>query len=98
MNTKTPLLLITLILILTIPTSTHAANNPGHDQLYIEQQGDSELNGSLNITQQLKVANLFYSEYLDILGNGSQPTSSYSQIYTPNTGNNLVINAPTALD
>jgi hypothetical protein len=74
-----------------------AANNPGHDILYIEQEGDSELNGSLNITRNLRVSNLFYSYYLDILANGTVPNSfSYPGIYTPST-NSLVINAPTSL-
>jgi hypothetical protein len=70
-----PLSLLTLplllILSLAIPLALAAPNDPGHDTLYIEQQGSSELNGSMNITEDLKVANRFYSTYLDILGNNS---------------------------
>ena len=46
--------LISFILVLT-GGSALAANNPGHDTLYIEQQGDSELNGSLNVTTNVRI-------------------------------------------
>ncbi|MBN1793297.1 hypothetical protein JW826_06455 [Candidatus Woesearchaeota archaeon] len=78
-----------------VATSALAANDPGHDTLYIEQQGSSELNGSINVTNQIKISNLFYSSYLDILGNGTQPSGSQSQIYAEN--NNLYLNSPTGL-
>jgi hypothetical protein len=87
--------LIFMMLISIIPFVS-AANDPGHDVLYIEQQGSSELNGTLNISQQLKVANRLYSSYLEILGNGSQPTGSFPQIYATDA-NTLAINSLTSL-
>lgn len=91
---RQPLICIVALLCLG---SALAANDPGHDSLYIEQSGDSNLTGSLNISNELKVANLIYSSYLDILGNGSQPSSSFTQIYAQTGGNELVLNAPTRL-
>ena len=63
--------LIILGIILMIPLAI-AANDPGHDSLYIEEQGDSEINGSLNISQNftIKGGNLFMNDYLDIYADG----------------------------
>jgi hypothetical protein len=54
-----------------------AANDPGHDTLYIESQGDSELNGSLNITQNLTVegGRTIQGAGLTLYGNGVTPSS-----------------------
>lgn len=90
------ILLLLLISLTSIFPFALAANDPGHDVLYIEQQGNSELNGTLNISQQLKVANRLYSSYLEILGNGSQPTGSFPQIYASDA-NTLTINSVTSL-
>lgn len=83
-----------LLLALALLPLVFAANDPGHDTLYIESTGDSLLTGELNISDDLRVANLFYSSYLDILGNNSQPSGSFAQIYTTSSGNELVLNAP----
>jgi hypothetical protein len=90
------ILLLLLIFLTSIVPFASAANDPGHDILYIEQQGSSELNGTLNISQQLKVADRLYSSYLEILGNGSQPTGSFPQIYASDA-NTLTINSITSL-
>jgi hypothetical protein len=50
---KAKILFIIILLLLT--TLVSAANDPGHDTLYVEEQGDSEINGSINITQNLSV-------------------------------------------
>lgn len=90
------LLLLLLIMLSYIVPLASSENDPGHDTLYIEQQGDSVLNGTINISQQLKVANRLYSSYLEILGNGSQPTGSFPQIYASDA-NTLTINSLTSL-
>jgi hypothetical protein len=81
-----------LLLLLSLPLVA-AANNPGHDSLYIEQTGDSNLTGTLNISDELRVANLFYSDNLDIMGNGSQPGNNKAEIYAT-AGNAMYFNAP----
>jgi len=87
-----------LILLLFVPFVI-AANDPGHDTLYIEQVGDSNLTGSLNISDEFRVQNLWYSANLHLVGNGtilsapSQPRlmGGSSQMYIDSTGN-LYIN------
>jgi len=90
-------IMIILAILLALTTAVLAANDPGHDTLYVEQTGDSLLTGNLNISDEFKVANLFYSAYLDILGNNSQPSGSFAQIYARSTGTDLVLNAPTSI-
>lgn len=68
---------------------TFAANDPGHDSLYVEETGDSNLTGSLNISNDLQVANRVYSAYLDIIGNGTVAGGSQHRILGLAT--NLVI-------
>ena len=90
-------LLLFMLLLLVLVPSVYAPNDPGHDSLYIEETGDSELTGNLNISDELRIANLLYSAQLDVQGNGSQPSGSNAQIYTRASGNDLVLNAPTSL-
>lgn len=73
------------LMTLLVAAGALAANNPGHDVLYIEQSGDSELAGKLNISEDLRVANRFYSTYLDILGNGTQPAGSNNRVWSSAT-------------
>ncbi|KYK26676.1 hypothetical protein AYK26_07255 [Euryarchaeota archaeon SM23-78] len=70
-----------LIIIILITIYVYGQNDPGHDTLYIEEQGDSELNGSLNITKTtfLRGKSLIQS-YLDLYANGTLPTPTYGQI------------------
>jgi hypothetical protein len=75
---------IALLALLLIPLVAAAPNNPGHDSLYIEETGDSQLTGGLNISDELQVANLFYSANLDILGNGTNPANGRAEIYALN--------------
>ena len=86
--------LIILGIILMMPLAI-AANDPGHDSLYIEQQGDSELNGSLNISQNftIKGGNLFMNDYLDFYADGGTvSTPSINTIAGTNTY--LAIDSP----
>lgn len=70
-----------LIIMILITIYVYGQNDPGHDTLYIEEQGDSELNGSLNITKTtfLRGKSLIQS-YLDLYANGTLPTPTYGQI------------------
>ena len=55
MYKKSIILVMALLIAAMIIPAVFAANNPGHDSLYIEHQGDSQLNGTLNITQNISV-------------------------------------------
>ena len=71
MNKRILLLVFALLLV----PSVLAPNDPGHDSLYIEQTGDSELTGKLNITSDLKVDGNQSIAGLYLYGDGSQPTT-----------------------
>ncbi len=75
---------LTLLVLFTflLPAAL-GANDPGHDTLYIEQNGNSQLSGSLNITKDLEVAQRIYSDYLDVRGDGTI-TGSYNRIIGQN--------------
>jgi hypothetical protein len=84
-NAKILIALVTTIL-LAMPAI--AANNPGHDSLYIEQDGNSVVNGTLNITYLLTLeGNAYLKSYLDLIANGTIVGSSPSRntIYATNT-------------
>ncbi len=85
--------LLLIVLALVILPLVAAANNPGHDTLYIEQVGDSNLTGKLNISEWLRVGKLFYTTYLDIQGNGTQPGNSRAEVYA-DASTALIFNAP----
>ncbi len=75
-------LLIGAVLLLATFPSVLAANDPGHDSLYVLLTGDSNIVGNLNISNRLnasnlKFATLLYGDYLDVRANGS--------IYTPSS-------------
>ncbi|MBN2458678.1 hypothetical protein JXB28_00180, partial [Candidatus Woesearchaeota archaeon] len=58
-----------------------ADNDPGHDTLYVEEQGDSEIDGSLNITGNVSIEGILYSgSELDVRGDSVQATGSNNQI------------------
>jgi hypothetical protein len=71
-------IIITLILLLISICAVAAANDPGHDTLYIEQQGDSELNGTLNITNNLSLqstSKVKQGGVLTLYADGSTPAT-----------------------
>ncbi|MBW2990904.1 hypothetical protein KY348_04315 [Candidatus Woesearchaeota archaeon] len=60
---------ILLIILITLTSSVLAQNDPGHDTLYIEEQGDSELNGSFNVTGNATIDDIIFSGVaLDLRG------------------------------
>jgi hypothetical protein len=80
-NEKLICLLMTLMIIILCIPSSLTANDPGHDILYIEQTGDSELEGKLNITDNTWLqGKSIVQNYLDIYANGSYPIPTSSQV------------------
>jgi hypothetical protein len=81
MNTKKNIIILATIILLIIIQIASADNDPGHDTLYIEQQGDSELSGSLNITNNLSLqstSKLKQGGVLTLYADGSTPgTGTY---------------------
>jgi len=74
-----------------------AANDPGHDTLYIEQQGDSELNGSFNVSYNasLKGGFVALSSSLDIYANGNIPSGTRNSIVGTGGGTgDMYVNSP----
>jgi len=81
LKTKKSILLAALMLIISLVMSS-AANDPGHDTLYIEEDGDSELNGSFNVSDNMKTKGnqtiqglLYQGSNLDIRGDGDESGS-----------------------
>jgi trimeric autotransporter adhesin len=79
---KQLLAIIILLLAIALAPNAFAANDPGHDTLYVLKIGDSYVAGSINITANLtansvRYATLLYGDQLDIRANGSiqDPTS-----------------------
>jgi hypothetical protein len=69
-------LLTVLLLLLMSCASVFAANDPGHDSLYILKIGNSSVVGSINISDQLnatliRFTNRAFGDYLDINANGT---------------------------
>ena len=89
-NLKEKILLIILALLM-IPLIS-AQNDPGHDTLYIEEQGDSDLNGTLNITQNLTVngGRIRQPGGLTLYGDDSTPAPGVNYI-SGTSGNNIYI-------
>lgn len=99
------LIMMLAIMLIAVPSAL-AANNPGHDTLYVLKIGSSNVIGSINISENLtarfvRVTSKFFGDYLDILANGSAsiivPTTSSIQaasntLYIDSTGN-LYINS-----
>lgn len=94
MKRKLVIASIAVIILLIIVQIALADNDPGHDTLYIEEQGDSELNGSLNITSNLTLqstSKLKQGGVLTLYADGSTPgTGSYISA-TGNPDYNLYI-------
>ncbi len=70
-----------------------AANDPGHDQLYIEQQGDSSLNGTLNITQNLSVegGRTYEGSKLTLYGDGTTLSTVSEGYISGDLSNNVFL-------
>lgn len=81
-----------LMLALALFPLALAANDPGHDSLYVLLTGDSNVSGNINITQNLTASNiraatLLYGDQLDIRANGTiQGVSSRPAIQAVSTG------------
>ena len=96
-NKLTGKFILLTILLTLLSINVLAANDPGHDTLYIEQQGDSELNGTLNITSNVSVegGRTYEGGGLTIYGNGyaETPVEAYisgttgSHLYLDGQGN-----------
>ncbi|HJX05782.1 MAG TPA: hypothetical protein VJ461_03665, partial [Candidatus Nanoarchaeia archaeon] len=88
-------ILVSIVLILlSIPIM--AENDPGHDTLYIEELGDSELNGSLNITNNLTVdgGKIKQAGTLTLYSDGTMPETGN---YISGTGSDLYIDSSGSL-
>ncbi|MFP4568347.1 MAG: hypothetical protein ACLFN8_05375, partial [Candidatus Woesearchaeota archaeon] len=71
----THLYLLTLITIIILTTNTLAFNDPGHDSLYVLKLGDSNITGSINVsdsirTQRIWVDDRLFGPYLTIRADG----------------------------
>jgi hypothetical protein len=69
-----------LLLLLAVPLVL-AANDPGHDSLYVLKIGDSNVTGNINITgnltaQLVRVTSRFFGDNLDIRADGTTSTAS----------------------
>ena len=72
-----------MILLLIAIQTVSAINDPGHDTLYVEQQGDSELNGTLNITNNLSLTStskVKQGGVLTLYADGSTPGGTETYI------------------
>ena len=79
-----------IILSLIVIQTASAANDPGHDTLYIEQQGNSELNGTLNITQNLSLTStskVKQGGVLTLYADGSTPGGTETYISATGSAN-----------
>jgi len=87
-NEKIVLLILTLLVIPLVI----AANDPGHDTLYVEEQGDSDLNGTLNITENLTVngGRIRQPGGLTLYGDDSTPSPGVTYI-SGTSGNHLYL-------
>ena len=93
---KTGMRKIMLVLMLIILINlVLAANDPGHDDLYMEENESAEIGGDFNVSDNLTVkgGNSFLDSYLDIYTDGSSINSpSINTIAGTNTY--LAIDAP----
>ena len=92
--------MLLLSLLAMLSSLSTAANDPGHDNLYVLKLGDSNVTGSINLSAQLtadlvRVSTKFFGDYLDIIANGtigSSPSApsiqaGSSSLYVDSTGN-----------
>lgn len=91
------LLMLLTIMLLTTISAVIAANDPGHDTLYIEETGNSSLTGSLNVSSQLqsnifKMISRFFGDYIDVKANGTITTPTVPAIQAGT--NTMYIDSP----
>ena len=103
---RTNILILLLLGIPLLSTLSFAANDPGHDILYVLKLGDSNVTGSINVSQNLTANYLaatvkLIGSDLDIWANGSTYTpssrpaiqSTTTNLYIdPSSGGNLYFN------
>jgi hypothetical protein len=94
-NKKRMANIIIIVTILTLFSNLAlAANNPGHDSLYIEEIGNSTITGRLNITDFVTLeGSLYLKSYLDLIANGTTISSSPSRNTLVATNTYLQIDA-----
>jgi hypothetical protein len=87
--------IIILVAMLTLFSSLAlAANNPGHDSLYIEEIGNSTITGRLNITDFVTLeGSLYLKSYLDLIANGTTLSGSPTRNTLVGTNTYLEIDA-----
>ena len=95
MNKNYATIIFTLLVITILIPIALAANNPGHDSLYVLRIGDN-ITGPINITgtlnaYSLQTATLMYGSGLDIQANGSLITPTKPTIQS--AGNNLYLDS-----
>jgi hypothetical protein len=71
---------LAVLLVIIVAQAALAANNPGHDSLYVLKLGNSDVAGSINITGGLnatlvRATGKFFGDYLDIVANGTVGSS-----------------------
>ena len=97
-------LLIATLFLLTIIPFVNAANNPGHDSLYVLKLGDN-ITGSLNISGNLtatlvKASSKFFGDSLDIFADSAtnHPTTSTPVIQTASNAMFIDANGPLSIN
>jgi len=79
MNRHTPVTVLMASLLigaLLLPSIALAANDPGHDSLYVLRMGDTNITGSINISANVtatfvRFTSKAFGDYLDIIANGT---------------------------
>jgi len=95
-NRNKRIIIITIVALFLIPIVI-AANDPGHDILYIEQNGDSELNGSFNVTTNVSLKGVTSAGVgLTIYGNGFSSSTSTIPYISGASGSNLYLETPSS--
>src|SRR4030042_1757034 len=86
--------IVFLTIVLIIPF-VYSINDPGHDTLYIEEQGDSELNGTFNVSLNVTTrgGSTTLLDYLTILTK-TTPSSFGTASVISATANTLYIDSP----
>ena len=95
-NRNKRIIIITIVALFLIPIVI-AANDPGHDILYIEQNGDSELNGSFNVTSNASLKGVTSAGVgLTIYGNGFSSSTGTIPYISGASGSNLYLETPSS--
>ena len=89
---------VALVFLMLLAPLSLAANDPGHDSLYVLRVGDTNITGSINLTGNLnasfvKITQRLFGDYLDVVGNGTV-LGSPSQPRVMGASNALYIDSP----